>query len=169
MEYTIHNTRPSDVNTSQHFFETFGNEAKEDVARQIVLFLLNHDNQWVEFTFEEYKRINNLDSDEHWNVFNNFVRDNFMAFEDGYYCVTNLFIQAISKFIKEKPAESLKDLIMQLPKPPEGIEDTLNNRVIYAIELIKERKKLEDKVDELYKRVEKAFAEMSELIKQKEL
>jgi len=100
MEVSI---KPSDFDTKQRFMNTiWQNSERETIARNIVIFLRKHGDEFVPFTWNQYRQkcCHAVEAGE--EVFlNALAKEGYLDMtEDGYYKVNLAFLGAINKFKK---------------------------------------------------------------------
>lgn len=106
----VHNNKylkipdPKDINTDQHFWDTFGQSESETSANFIVRYC-DWVGNWSPFSFEQ---INNFYLDEvgrkpgHANFsFNRLVSENWIMKDGDLFCVTMGFLGRLQPYTKE--------------------------------------------------------------------
>jgi hypothetical protein len=95
------NVLPKDFDVSQGFMDSqFQNFEKESIARNIVLICQWSDNQWLEFTWDDYQRLcTHKVAISEKAILDGFVEQGLLGFKDGKYAVLGTFIMFLDKFI----------------------------------------------------------------------
>lgn len=84
---------PFDIDTSSHFYDSFGNMETEVSARWIVEYC-QQSNTWARFSHADILRFYNSGITKHVHRFNfnNLDDPKYLVERDGYYTVTDKFI-----------------------------------------------------------------------------
>jgi len=100
------NVKPKDIETHGHFFGTiWQNTEKETIARNIVLISQWNKNTWLDFTWEQYQAACEHEvTVKEESILDSLVRDGSLTCENGVYSVTDEFVQALEKYLKNKGA-----------------------------------------------------------------
>lgn len=97
---TLENVAPVDIDTSDHFWDTFATSEKETIARNIVL-IAKKENSWKGFSWEAYKSAcsHRVTSSEK-AVLDQLVREGYLSFDGEMYKPKDRFVQVLHKYIK---------------------------------------------------------------------
>ena len=93
--------KPSSIEVKDHLWDSsFQNSEKEMIARNIVLFSQWNEDQWLDFTWEEYgeKCKHSVTASER-AVLNGFVGNGLLSCADDVYSVQDSFIPDLAKFV----------------------------------------------------------------------
>lgn len=95
--------KPSQISTKDSFVDTvWQNSEKETVARNIVIICRKHNDSWEPFSADEYSlRCGRTNTSKEISILDDFVRDRYLAKNGKKYSVTNNFIAALAKYVKE--------------------------------------------------------------------
>jgi len=93
--------RPSNIRVEEAFMDSsFQNSEKETIARNTVLLSQWNGDQWMDFTWEEYRqKCKHSVTEAERAILNDFVRSGLLSCVDGVYSVRDAFIQALAKFV----------------------------------------------------------------------
>ena len=103
LKFSKEKVRPSNFEVKGHFFESpFKNWEKETVARNIILIPQWNNNEWLEFTWEDYQEKcehNVTIAEKH--IIDEFTKMGLLLLKDGIYSITDFFIEVLKQFIKK--------------------------------------------------------------------
>ena len=88
---TISVIKPSDIDTSKHFFDAFGNCETEISAWWIVKFCQAR-NSWAPFFYDELNSFYTANGYKGRFWFNRLTQEDFVQEKDGFYHITHRFV-----------------------------------------------------------------------------
>lgn len=96
--------KPKDVNISDGLRGSkLGKSEKETIACNVIFISRGNDNEWLEFTFEEYKsRCKHNVTESEKSVLNELVSDGLLSYDDGKYVIQDAFITKLRSFVVKK-------------------------------------------------------------------
>ena len=83
--------KPRDIDTSQHFYDAFGNYETEISAYWIVRFCQDR-NSWEPFTYDELNSFCKANGHKGDFFFNRLSKEDFIQKKDNLYHITHRFI-----------------------------------------------------------------------------
>ena len=96
--------KPQDIDTSNSLCGSeLRKSEKETIARNIILISRKNDNEWLEFTFDEYKkRCRHNVTEGEKDVLDELVNDGLLTCNDDKYVIQDAFIAKLWSFVVKK-------------------------------------------------------------------
>lgn len=97
------NVKPSDVEFTDYLWGSdFNNCEKESIAGNVIRISQWNDDQWFDFSWEDYKRLckHNVTEAER-SYLDGFVEQGLLSFDGEKYSVNDAFIVKLWKFVKK--------------------------------------------------------------------
>ena len=101
-QLTVDTVKPSQINVGEEFYDTpFRKRDFEIIAYTIVLIALRNGNVWSPFTFLDYTRLSRHKvSWQEETILDLMYKKGFLKKGNHYYCITDSFLSALSKFVQ---------------------------------------------------------------------
>jgi len=96
--------KPKDIDISNGLCGSeLGKSEKETIACNIIVISRKNDNDWLEFTFDEYKaRCRHKATESERDVLNELVKESLLVCDNDKYAVQDAFIAKLWKFVTKK-------------------------------------------------------------------